>query len=73
MDAWLACLAIIIVATVAKLGATTLAARVAGSGWREATTLGVLMNVRGLMVLMVLATTVMAVPALRLLQPREAR
>ena len=77
------------VATVGKLGATTVAARISGSPWLDATRLGVLMNVRGLMelvvlnvgldlglvspplytmmVLMALATTVMAVPLIHVL------
>jgi Kef-type K+ transport system membrane component KefB len=87
ISGWLTCLAIMMVATVGKLGATTVAARLSGSTWLDATRLGVLMNVRGLMelvvlnvgldlglvsppvytmmVLMALATTVMAVPLVR--------
>ena len=42
------------VATVGKWGATTVAARLSGSRWMDATRLGVLMNVRGLMELVVL-------------------
>lgn len=94
ISGWAACVAIIMVATIGKLGATAAAARLSGSGWMEATRLGVLMNVRGLMeivvlnvgldlglvspplytmmVLMALATTVMAVPAIRLLAERTA-
>ena len=49
ISGWLACLAIIMVATIGKWGATTVAARVSGSRWMDATRLGVLMNVRGLM------------------------
>jgi len=89
ISGWLACVAIIMVATIGKWGATTVAARISGSEWMDATRLGVLMNVRGLMevvvlnvgldlglvspplytmmVLMALATTVMAVPLIRLL------
>jgi len=51
---WLICGAIIAVATVGKFGATLVAARVTGSDWRTATALGVLMNTRGLMELIVL-------------------
>ena len=87
ISGWTACVAIIMVATIGKLGATAVAARISGSRWMEAARLGVLMNVRGLMelvvlnvgldlglvspplyammVLMALATTVMAVPFLR--------
>jgi Kef-type K+ transport system membrane component KefB len=45
---------IVLVACVGKLGAGTLAARLTGLGWRESGALGVLMNTRGLMVLIVL-------------------
>jgi Kef-type K+ transport system membrane component KefB len=53
-SAWLACALIIVVATVGKVGGTLLAARVAGMPWRDAAALGVLMNTRGLMQLIVL-------------------
>ncbi len=94
MNGWLTCAAIIMVATTGKLGATAVAARLSGTGWWDATRLGVLMNVRGLMellvlnvgldlglvspevytmmVLMALATTVMAVPALALMRKGAA-
>lgn len=52
--AWLTCALIITVACVGKLGASTLAARVSGLSWRESTALGVLMNTRGLVVLVML-------------------
>jgi Kef-type K+ transport system membrane component KefB len=51
---WAALAAIIAVATVGKLGGSALTARALGLGWREATTIGVLMNTRGLMELIVL-------------------
>ncbi len=51
---WLACAAIVAVATVGKLGGTALAARASGMEWRSATALGILMNTRGLMELIVL-------------------
>jgi Kef-type K+ transport system membrane component KefB len=51
---WLTCAAIIVVATVGKFGGTLAAARLAGHEWRMATGLGVLMNTRGLMELIVL-------------------
>ena len=51
---WLVCLVIIFVATLGKFGGTLLAARYAGETWREAGILGMLMNTRGLMELIVL-------------------
>jgi Kef-type K+ transport system membrane component KefB len=51
---WLFCAAIIVVASVGKWGGSTLAARASGLTWRDATALGVLMNTRGLMELIVL-------------------
>ncbi len=51
---WLVCLVIIAVATLGKFGGTLAAARVVGKGWREAASLGILMNTRGLMELIVL-------------------
>jgi Kef-type K+ transport system membrane component KefB len=51
---WLVCLAIIAVATLGKFGGTLAAARVVGKGWRESASLGILMNTRGLMELIVL-------------------
>lgn len=53
-EAWLACLAIVAVATLGKFGGTLLAARWVGIGGRDAAALGVLMNTRGLMELVVL-------------------
>jgi Kef-type K+ transport system membrane component KefB len=86
--------AIIVAAVAGKLGGSAVAARLSGSPWREALGLGVLMNTRGLMelvilgvgldigvisptlftimVLMALATTLMASPLLALLQPRPS-
>jgi Kef-type K+ transport system membrane component KefB len=51
---WAVCGAIIAVATAGKLGGTALAARAFGLPWRQAGALGVLMNTRGLMELIVL-------------------
>ena len=51
---WLLCGLIVAVAVAGKLGGTLLAARLTGSGWREAFTLGALMNTRGLVELIVL-------------------
>ena len=51
---WLACIVIIGVASLGKFGGSFLAARLTGSDWREAASLGILMNTRGLMELIVL-------------------
>jgi Kef-type K+ transport system membrane component KefB len=51
---WLACFVIIAVAALGKFGGSFLAARLTGSDWREAASLGVLLNTRGLMELIVL-------------------
>jgi Kef-type K+ transport system membrane component KefB len=51
---WLLCLGITAVATLGKFGGTAAAARLAGLGWRTSAALGVLMNTRGLMELIVL-------------------
>jgi Kef-type K+ transport system membrane component KefB/nucleotide-binding universal stress UspA family protein len=51
---WLLCALIILVACLGKFGGSLLAARWTGLGWREATALGILMNTRGLMELIVL-------------------
>jgi Kef-type K+ transport system membrane component KefB len=51
---WLACALIIAVASAGKFGGSTLAARVTGLGWRQSASLGILMNTRGLMELIVL-------------------
>ncbi len=53
-DDALACLAVIGVATLGKFGGTVIAARFARLGWRESSALGILMNTRGLMELIVL-------------------
>lgn len=51
---WLWCAAIIGVATLGKFGGSTLMARLAGMSWRDSSALGILMNTRGLMELIVL-------------------
>lgn len=51
---WVYCGVILLVACVGKFGGSTLAARLTGMPWREASALGVLMNTRGLMELIVL-------------------
>ena len=53
-SAWLMCLTFIALATLGKLGATAVTARLTGMGWRDAFVLGALMNTRGLMELIVL-------------------
>jgi Kef-type K+ transport system membrane component KefB len=54
VEQWLLCGLIIVVATAGKFGGTAVAARLTGLGWREASALGILMNTRGLMELIVL-------------------
>jgi len=51
---WLVCFAIVVVATLGKMGGTIAAARWTGAGWHEAAALGALMNTRGLMELVAL-------------------
>jgi Kef-type K+ transport system membrane component KefB len=51
---WLLCLLIIVTACVGKFGGSFAAARLSGIGWRDSAALGVLMNTRGLMELIVL-------------------
>jgi Kef-type K+ transport system membrane component KefB len=51
---WLICGAIILAATVGKFGGTYVAAQLTGLDWRTSSALGVLMNTRGLMELIVL-------------------
>ena len=51
---WMDAALIFVVAVAGKAGASTLAARVMGLGWRDASMLGVLLNTRGLIELVVL-------------------
>jgi len=51
---WFYCGLIILVAIAGKFGGSTIAARVTGLSWREASALGILMNTRGLMELVLL-------------------
>jgi len=54
-EEWFACALIILAATIGKFGGTLLGARMgAGFSWRDALGLGILMNTRGLMELIVL-------------------
>lgn len=54
LSEWLTCAAIIVVATLGKLGGTMVSARMTGIDWRTSASLGILMNTRGLMELIVL-------------------
>ena len=51
---WLLCGTIILVACAGKFGGTLLASRLSGLGWRDSAALGILMNARGLVELIVL-------------------
>jgi Kef-type K+ transport system membrane component KefB len=51
---WLLCGAIVLVACAGKIGGTMAASRPFGLGWRDAAALGVLMNTRGLVELIIL-------------------
>jgi Kef-type K+ transport system membrane component KefB len=51
---WLYSAMVIVVAITGKLGGSMFAARLAGMPWREAASLGILMNTRGLMELVIL-------------------
>jgi Kef-type K+ transport system membrane component KefB len=53
-DQWIFCALIVVVASVGKFGGSLVAARLTGLGWRDSSALGVLMNTRGLMELIVL-------------------
>lgn len=54
VEDWLICAVIILVATLGKVGGTMMASRFAGLSWTTSGALGVLMNTRGLMELIVL-------------------
>lgn len=51
---WVVCVIIILIAITGKLGGVSIAARFVGNTWRDSLILGVLMNTRGLMELIVL-------------------
>ncbi len=51
---WFICALIIVVASLGKFGGASLAARITGLNWKESASLGILMNTRGLMELIVL-------------------
>jgi Kef-type K+ transport system membrane component KefB len=54
LTAWLICALVVLVATAGKFAGTVAAARLTGMDWRDAAGLGILMNTRGLMALIVL-------------------
>ena len=54
MESWLICAVIILIATAGKFGGTLVASRFVGLDWRMSSALGILMNTRGLMELIVL-------------------
>jgi len=51
---WMVCALVLLVAIAGKLGGSAVAARAAGMRWRDALSLGALMNTRGLMELVIL-------------------
>jgi nucleotide-binding universal stress UspA family protein len=53
-ELWIMTLVVITVACAGKFGGSTLAARSCGLGWRESAAIGILMNTRGLMELVIL-------------------
>jgi Kef-type K+ transport system membrane component KefB len=53
-EEWMLCGVIILVATIGKFGGTLVAARLTGLNWRDSSALGILMNTRGLVELIVL-------------------
>jgi Kef-type K+ transport system membrane component KefB len=53
-SAWLVCALVIAVAVIGKVGGSAIAARATAMPWRDATVLGVLLNTRGLMELVIL-------------------
>jgi Kef-type K+ transport system membrane component KefB/nucleotide-binding universal stress UspA family protein len=53
-ETWLLCLLVIVVACAGKFGGAFIAARLTRLPWREASAIGILMNTRGLMELIVL-------------------
>ncbi len=53
-EEWILCGVIILVATIGKFGGTLIAAKLTGLNWRDSSALGILMNTRGLVELIVL-------------------
>jgi Kef-type K+ transport system membrane component KefB len=54
LSLWLICLLILLIACVGKIVGGTLSTRIVGESWRDALSLGILMNTRGLVELIVL-------------------
>jgi Kef-type K+ transport system membrane component KefB len=54
LESWLVCIVVVLVAVAGKFGGSTLAARWTGINWKDSLGIGVLMNTRGLMELIVL-------------------
>lgn len=52
--AWMICLAVITIATIGKFGGCFIAAKFTGESWKNSLSIGMLMNTRGLMELVVL-------------------
>lgn len=55
-ESWMLCGAIVVVACLGKFGGTLVASRLSGLDWWDSTALGILMNTRGLVELIVLNT-----------------
>ena len=53
-ELWLCCALVLLVAIAGKFGGATLSAKAVGFSWRDASAIGVLMNTRGLMEMVVL-------------------
>jgi Kef-type K+ transport system membrane component KefB/nucleotide-binding universal stress UspA family protein len=53
-EAWFMCALVVLVACAGKFGGSAIAARLTGLSWRESSALGILMNTRGLMELIVI-------------------
>lgn len=53
-ELWFDCVLVILAATIGKFGGSAISAKFAGLSWRESSALGVLMNTRGLMELIIL-------------------
>lgn len=51
---WFYCVVIILLAVIGKFGGSLVAAKFSGMSWREAAAVGVLMNTRGLVELIIL-------------------
>src|SRR5262249_18675996 len=52
-EQWMMCGLVVLLASLGKFGGSTVAARVSGLSWNEASAIGVLMNARGMMALIV--------------------